>query len=245
MPNEETYCFSVSEITAPPEEVRRFFTPKHSERGTRVHRMCSEYLDVLSNLKDVAYCKSRNRSFDEPKEDADTSYEAWALHADEFESRGFEPGYITSLSNLKDMGFECLIGEKRLYSDTGLLCGKVDFVGTIKARDGLGLIDFKTSEQTYKSWRIQLGGYLVLLNEYNIFPEWAATARIRKKGTNPLINFYIKNQKEVIEAKLKFIELMRKFILKEKPSLVDKFDDVLGTDRFDKHLNGDYPWSTE
>lgn len=78
--------------------------------------------------------------------------------------------------------------EKRLTDESLCFSGKPDFIGTIEGQDGLGLIDYKTSNSYQKHWGLQISAYAHLAIRHGMDIKWGGSLRIRKDGSLPIFN---------------------------------------------------------
>lgn len=98
------------------------------------------------------------------------------------------PIYVGGLKKwLEDNKAKLLYGEIELKNNELEFRGHPDFIGTIKSEEGIGLIDFKTSDANQPWWKIQLAAYfnLVDVNKEELKLkglDWAASLRVDKEG---------------------------------------------------------------
>lgn len=86
--------------------------------------------------------------------------------------------------------------EERLVSKEYEFCGQPDLVARLDSsyNNCIALLDWKTSQVVYKTFPVQLGGYLILLKEKGIIPDIAICARLRKEpGKKILLTHYDRN----------------------------------------------------
>lgn len=140
----------------------KFFTPGAAERGTRVHQACYNRLDKI-----------------------------W----DEFTAEN-ESEYILSFDAWeKSASPVTILREQRFYStdvDTQkkpVFCGTPDLVANLK--DGGYLIDFKTSKSKQRWWKLQLFGYVTLIEQNTTLDlTKAASLRLRADKTGWFFDEY-------------------------------------------------------
>lgn len=114
-----------------------------------------------------------------------------------------------------------VLGEERLLNEELGFNGHSDFIGTIEEEDGLGLIDFKTSQASQPWWRIQLAAYMNLFdcNRERLgldVLEWTASLRVDKEGNTR----FEKYSREEMETKYftKFKTMLDYFYLTQTKS---------------------------
>ena len=98
------------------------------------------------------------------------------------------PEYVGGLKNwLETNKARIIFGEGILTNHEEGFNGHPDFIGTIKDEEGIGLIDFKTSNSPQTWWPIQLAAYTNLAEcnkeETGVETiEWAASLSVNKEG---------------------------------------------------------------
>ena len=102
----------------------------------------------------------------------------------------YEP-YFQSFKKFHPMVKKVILVEERLADYELGFCGQPDLVCVYE--DGIvTLVDWKTAQQKYKYWPIQLGGYSILLKtQLDIDVKKIMTVRLRKEfSKKPLIDVY-------------------------------------------------------
>jgi len=98
------------------------------------------------------------------------------------------PNYVNGLKEWFEKNkAKIIFGEGNLINNKLRFRGHPDFVGTIKDEDGIGLIDFKTSNAVQPWWKLQLAAYanLAECNKEEIGIDklsWVASLSVNKDG---------------------------------------------------------------
>jgi len=107
---------------------------------------------------------------------------------------------------------EKIAGETEMYDHELKFKGIPDFVGKIKGSDEIGIIDWKTSQQTYKHWILQLAAYKHLVEHtLKLKIKWIATLRLKKDGSNALFNDWSDREYKATTLFLNALELYKYF----------------------------------
>lgn len=143
------------------------------------------------------------------------------------------PNYIEGLKTwLEKYEARLIFGEGRLENNQLGFNGHPDFIGTINSEEGIGLIDFKTSNSVQPWWKIQLAAYLNLAeaNEDKVGYSkiyWAASLSVDKRGDVTFKKYTREEMKK--EAFTKFMNLLRYY---KNVYTLDKIED----NEFCKHV---------
>lgn len=135
----------------------RWYTEESRIRGTDVHEFC--HLLVTKNIL-------RNKALE-------------IANSDNVKYGSFYKSFIKWHEECDPMP---LIAEERLIDTELGLTGKPDFIGVIKGKKGVGLIDFKTSTTIRSQWQFQIAAYVYLATIHNVHIDWGATLSIDKEG---------------------------------------------------------------
>jgi hypothetical protein len=176
--------FSVTEITRDSSSLA-FYTPAHAARGNAIHDLCFNLLTKEGSNFEDRYSSLRGEEFE-------NIYDRGSFIANQSSVRsalGFtlpeeHIGYATSFLNWMAVARPYpVVLEKVLIDSTYKISGKPDYIGMMRTKNGLGLIDWKTSIAKARNWKLQVVAYAYLLLLNGIKVNWAATLRIKKDGT--------------------------------------------------------------
>lgn len=70
--------------------------------------------------------------------------------------------------------------ERRMACTTDRVVGTADFIGTLSSRDGIGVVDWKTSETLHRGGRVALAKYADMAKQGGLDVRWAALVRLCK-----------------------------------------------------------------
>lgn len=96
--------------------------------------------------------------------------------------------YIKSFMYWWDTSPEVISMEERLYDDELQITGKFDFL--IKTKDGLAIIDLKTSYQESKTWPVQGNAYAYLASKSGYDIKKIYFIHLKRDGSPPRIYDY-------------------------------------------------------
>jgi len=98
-------------------------------------------------------------------------------------------GYVDSFKRWADeVQPEVVSAEDRLVDAISGFCGQPDFIGRIRGRFGVGLIDWKTSLAVSKWHRLQGAAYRHLAKRAGKLTKWGGNLRLRHDGKMPIFD---------------------------------------------------------
>lgn len=187
---------SVTEIVTYGKDIQKYFTKDHATRGILIHSLCEALMRLHDLQSELDFLTSKQRSRDEAHDAVEDQRRVLRDLSDTCMIYDLA-GYCSSADRLMEVvGIKPIIIEKRLFNEEVMLCGKIDFFGHIKERSTPGIVDFKTSHNTYPEWGLQLAGYWLLCEANGVYPQWAASVRIRRHGKDPITNILIEDREE-------------------------------------------------
>lgn len=108
-------------------------------------------------------------------------------------------GYFESFKNWFDQNIcEVINTEERLYHETLYFTGQYDLLCRFKSDpDSIVLVDYKTPQMASKSWQMQSGAYLILLDEVRqIKVDRRLTVQLKKDGSHAAIIEYTNHMRD-------------------------------------------------
>lgn len=143
-----------------------WYTPESKTRGNAVHEFCHD-LTAKTISKDEALMTANKNS-------------------DGFGYGNFYHSFIKWHEACDPLP---LMSEERLVDSSLGLTGKPDFIGVIRNKNGLGLIDFKTSAHVQPQWKFQVAAYVYLATINGFTIDWGATLSINKEGNTAKLDY--------------------------------------------------------
>jgi hypothetical protein len=190
---------SVTEVATYGKDIQKFFTKDHATRGILIHELCENVLRQQELEDELRFLSSKRRGLDEVHDSLNSQKQAVGHIHDTCMIYGLE-GFCESVDKMKEaVGIIPIVLEKRFFNESVMLCGRIDVFGHLDALDTPGIIDFKTSHNTYPEWDLQLAGYWLLCEANGITPNWAATVRLRRHGKVPITNVLIESREQYKE----------------------------------------------